>query len=245
MLKHVDACLSIGTLNKEYYRSLGVPDHKILFAPFCVDNSVFDLGSGRAEARRKARCKLEITPEAKVILFVAKLIARKRPSDLIKALGNLSSKHSDAVLLLVGSGEDEASLRELADCSDVDVRFVGFKNQRELPSLYAASDVFVLPAEGEPWGLVVNEAMAAGLPVIVTDDVGAAPDLVTGKGTGLVYPTGDIASLGQALDDLLSSSERRISLGVNARTQIENWDVKNCAFATVDAVQDVLQWKSR
>lgn len=240
LFRYVDGCLTIGSLNKKYYKSLGVPEDKIHFVPFCVDNEFFDLGSVKVQVRRGLRMELGIEAKAKVVLFVAKLISRKRPADLIAAVALLKKSHPDVVLVLAGSGNDENSLRLQASNSLVDVRFLGFRNQSELPSIYAMSDVFVLPAEAEPWGLVVNEAMAAGLPVVVSDDVGAAPDLVEGKETGVVYPVGNISRLADALDSLLSSPEDMSRFGNNARRVIEKWSVTACASGIIDVARKVL-----
>ena len=101
--------------------------------------------------------------------------------------------------------------------------FVGFQNQSALPALFAASDIFVLPSSDEPWGLVVNEAMASGLPVIVSDDVGAATDLVQGRGTGRTYPVGDVERLADCLSELLGSGELRRAMGRTAESVIADW----------------------
>src|SRR5207247_9742522 len=107
---------------------------------------------------------------------------------------------ASAELCIAGSGEQSEPLCNLA--ADLGLEWlvsVAFHNQSELPGLYAASDVFVLPSAQESWGLVVNEAMAAGLPVIVSDEVGAAPDLVEGKGPGIVFPCGDVSALSEIM----------------------------------------------
>jgi len=118
------------------------------------------------------------------------------------------------------------------------IRFVGFLNQSALPGLYAAADLFVLPSEEEPWGLIVNEVMAAGLPVIVSDQVGAAADLVECRNTGIIFPCGDICALRSGLETLLSSPELRKTMGMNARKLIRSWDVDACASKFVAAARD-------
>ena len=219
---------------------LGVAPLDIYFAPFCVDNAVFALGSGREAARQLQRQKLGVPADAVVVLFASKLIFRKRAADLLKAFEEITSSHKSAFLLIAGSGPEEPVLREAASGSGAKVQFLGFKNQTELPALFAASDIFVLPSAGEPWGLVVNEAMAAGLPVIVSDDVGAAPDLVEGKDTGVVFPVGDIGRLRNALEMLLSSSELRARMGRNAFMHIGQWDVQASANGIANAARAVV-----
>lgn len=240
ILKCIDGCVAIGKLNRQYYEELGVNPEKIYFSPFCIDNDSFNQNMMEKDLRINARKKLSISSESKVVLFVAKLIKRKRAIDLVSAMELVHNKHPHAELIIVGSGQEEDVLRKFVLVKQAHVRFLGFKNQSELPEIYAASDIFVLPAESEPWGLVVNEAMAAGLPIIVTDDVGAAPDLVEGKNTGFVYPVGDICKLAEAIDKLLSSPEQASLMGTNAKKLIKNWDVIESADGIEHAVHKVL-----
>ena len=115
----------------------------------------------------------------------------------------------------------EARAREL---SLEGVRFPGFRNQSELPAFFALADVFVLPSRHEPWGLIVNEAMASGCAVIVSNEVGAHADLVTDGVEGFVFPVGDIEALATALARVLSSPEQTQRMREAARTRIASWD---------------------
>jgi glycosyltransferase involved in cell wall biosynthesis len=126
-------------------------------------------------------------------------------------------------LLLVGDGEERATLQQQATGLGIadHVRFTGFRNQSELPGYFKLASVFVLPSQYEPWGLIVNEAMACGCPVIVSSDVGCYPDLVTG--TGIVYPFGDIPALTAALRRVLASPETSSNMGTAARERIATW----------------------
>ena len=122
-------------------------------------------------------------------------------------------------VVLVGSGELEDALREAATSElEVPVHFAGFKNQSELPQYYVGADLLVLPSDGgETWGLVVNEAMACGLPAVVSDAVGCAPDLIDAGETGEVFPMGDIEALADALERALPLS---VVPGPSARSLI-------------------------
>jgi len=117
--------------------------------------------------------------------------------------------------VLVGSGEMEPALRDRIP----DATFLGFRNQSELPALYDMADVLVLPSEREPWGLVVNEAMACATAVVVSDQVGCAGDLVTGD-CGIVFPGGDADALAAALVQSLDNS---VEMGRAARAAISKW----------------------
>ena len=124
-------------------------------------------------------------------------------------------------LLFVGKGQEEQNLREIAGELDW-VRFLGFRNQSELPAIYAMADVFVLPSQCEPWGLAVNEAMACGTAVISTDQCGCSADLVDDT-VGRSVPAGDRMALGVALEEVLADSDRCSAMGRAASQRISSW----------------------
>lgn len=237
LFKAFDGFLAIGSLNREYYLEFGACSNRIFFAPFCVDNLVFALDSEmRKEERRRWREPLGLSERCIVVLYAAKFLRRKRPGDLLQAFSIIEAKFPDAWLALAGSGEMESSLRlQVMELGLQRVQFLGFQNQSALPRLFAGSDLFVLPSEEEPWGLALNEVMAAGLPVIVSDEVGAAPDLVQGKGTGIVYPCGSVEALAAALETLLQSEALRVEMGVKARELILDWDAAACVSGMIAA----------
>jgi glycosyltransferase involved in cell wall biosynthesis len=241
LFKLCDAFLTIGTLNERYYTYLGVPKCRMHFAPLGVCNRHFAIDSqARHAARAVTRSALGIEDSDLVILFASKLISRKGADVLLKAFEPLVDEIANARIVVAGSGPELGSLHTLANshCANK-VKFVGFQNQSQLPALYAASDVFVLPATEEPWGLVVNEAMAAGLPVIASSGVGAAIDLIEGKGTGVVCVDGDIHSLTEALRKLLLDRGLRESMGKAASALIAGWDEQMTVRLTAEAVEKV------
>jgi glycosyltransferase involved in cell wall biosynthesis len=235
-----DGALSIGSLNRDYYASLGMLRDRIFFAPFSVDNAVFSVSESlRISARRDLRDSLGLPQGTVLILFASKLIRRKRAADLVEAFSGIAAKHPDVHLLVVGSGDQQCVLRDrISELGLERVHLLGFRNQSELPSLYAGCDFFVLPSDCEPWGLVVNEVMAAGLPVIVSDEVGAAPDLVGGTGAGLVYRCGDVQALGNCLESLLESGFRQ-KMAARAVEVIKEWDVSVAADAIVGVAMNL------
>lgn len=241
LFKLCNGFVTIGELNRAYYQQHGVSSGCIYFAPFCVQNEHFSvLRELGAQCRKNVRFELGLEAESLIILFASKLIRRKRADDLIRAFALLTEVFPAVCLVIAGSGEEEQSLRQLAvDTGVKQIRFLGFQNQKQLPLLYAASDIFVLPADSEPWGLVVNEVMAAGLPVIVSHEVGAAPDLVEGKGTGIVYPCGNVLALFEALRLLITHPELREQMAGKAVDLISRWDVKACATGILQATEAV------
>ena len=129
-------------------------------------------------------------------------------------------------LVIVGDGEQRAQLEAQAQQLGLeDVRFAGFRNQSELPRFFQLADVFVLPSRHEPWGLIVNEVMAAGCPAIVSTDVGCHADLITDGVEGCVFPVGDIAALADALRRVFSTADSAAQMGEHARRRIKYMDL--------------------
>ena len=241
-LRAFDGCLSIGSLNRDYYLHYGVEARNIFHAPFCVDNARFKTAIiDRPRLRNAKRHALGVEDKGLVVLFASKLLRRKRPADLLSAFANLAPRYPSLYLVIAGAGEESHACEESVRAAGLvqRVKFLGFVNQSQLPRLYAASDIFVLPSEDEPWGLVINEAMAAGLPVIVSDDVGAAADLVQDRNTGIVYPMGDIAALTGSLVLLIENANLRANIASRASALIASWDVDACVSAIADAAHQL------
>ncbi len=208
--------LAIGTENEKYYRARGVGPERIFMTPYTVDNDSFAAKAKTAHPRRNAlKAGFGIGPEQKVVLFAGKFMARKRPELLVEAMERLEGSGEKPALVFVGGGEMEERLRVLAPGAV----FLGFRNQSELPPLYGMADVVVLPSVREPWGLVINEAMACGTAVIASDQVGCAADLID-DATGRVFPSGDAAALARALEQCLRQSEK---MGRAAAAKIKHW----------------------
>ncbi len=200
--------LPIGKRSREHYRRLGVPEQKMVESTYCVDESSFlwDEGS-RLKLRETKRKELEDrisdmgygVPKS-LILFSGKLVWRKGPDLLVEAAGRLRKEGVDVGLVFCGSGEMEAKLTKRCKNLKVPAVFLGFVNQSGLSEIYHACDLFCLPSrEGETWGLVVNEALLHGLPVVVSEAVGCAPDLVRSVECGAIFDTEKIESLVEGL----------------------------------------------
>ena len=154
-----------------------------------------------------------IAADAKVALFAGKLLAFKRPLDLVAAVALLNTRGFVVSILVAGSGPLEPELATAAAASGVSLRRLGFCNQSEMPAAYAAADVLVLPSSGrETWGLVVNEAQACGVPTIVSDACGCAPDLAEDGAAGCIFPFGDTEALSKALRRILDDPPPRRSI---------------------------------
>ena len=217
ILSYCSAFLAIGSNNQKYYLNRGVSSNQIFKTPYAIDNEKFISGAKTVEPmRKKFKSQLGIGAEQKVILFVGKFIPRKCPHLLIKAYNRIDwGGNTRPALLFVGDGEMKGKLRDLAP----DAIFLGFKNQSELPAIYSIADVMVLPSRREPWGLVVNEAMACGTAVIVSDQVGCATDLINDT-CGRVFPSGDVGMLSSSIIHCLENSD---SMGKVSKEIIINW----------------------
>ena len=234
----VDRFLAIGTANRQYYRAISVPDSRIFDVPYAVDNQRFMRSAELTKAERSAyRSTFGVHDDRPVILYASKLMRRKHPDQLLRAAADLSTRGHHCNVVIAGSGEMESDLKALvSDLGLANVIFTGFINQSELPKLYAASDIFVLPAENEAWGLIVNEVMCAGLPVVVADGVGCVPDLVRDGVNGFTCKAGSAASLADALEGLVSDPELRQRMGAESRQIISDWGYEQCRQGVLAAV---------
>ena len=226
--KGIAAVLPIGTVNAAYwthYFGASVPQ---FLMPYAVNNGYFaELAAAAAPREQELRAELELSPNRPVILFASKLQQRKHADHLLEAYSRFivdRTPEQRPYLVVVGDGEQRAQLEAYAHHLNLeDVRFAGFRNQSELPRFFQLADVFVLPSRHEPWGLIVNEVMASGCPVIVSTDVGCHADLITDGVEGFVFPVGDITALTQALRRVFSSPETPARMGEAARTRISTW----------------------
>jgi glycosyltransferase involved in cell wall biosynthesis len=215
LLRRFDGFLYVGQRSREYLLHYGAAADRLFFSPHCVDNASFRAASDAARQSMRGAPR-----ESKRLLFVGKLLERKRPLDLLKAAAILQKKQPIEVAF-AGSGELEGELREFARASGVPAIFHGFVNQSELPAVYAAADVIVLPSDGlETWGLAVNEAMACGLPAVVSDAVGCGPDLVEQGVTGAVFPVGRADLLASAMETAISLELTTMREHLAARMQV-------------------------
>lgn len=242
---HVDGFLSIGTLNRGFYQSQGVPSGRIFSMPYAVDNAFFQARVVEASISRESlRQQLGLESGRPVILYASKMTPRKRADDLLEAYHRLSLDgkiEPRPYLLFIGDGELSprlaARVREFGWNS---VHFLGFKNQTELPAYYDLCDVFVLPSVQEPWGLVINEVMNAGKAVIVSDEVGCGPDLVRDGDNGYVFRAGDIDDLHRALAEAFANPERTAVMGRRSLALINRWGFDEDITGLQQALRSVL-----
>jgi glycosyltransferase involved in cell wall biosynthesis len=225
---------STGT--RELLLSLGLPKERISLIPYVVDNDWWKAQSTKVD-RNAVRASWGVGPDTAVVLFCAKLQPWKRPLDLVHAFARADVANS--LLLLAGDGPLKEELRvETARLGISDrVRFLGFVNQTQLPALYTAADVMVLPSEYDAFGVVVNEAILCGCPVIASNSVGAGRDLIAPIDPSFIFPCGDVATLSALLRRILSDRSYLAKFQIAAGERMKTWSPQEYIAATVEAVE--------
>ena len=237
--KHVDTALYVGERNKEYFQRFGLTPEQLIYAPHSVDNSRFS--ADHASAAATIRNRLGIPPSGIVILFAGKLEPKKDPFTLLAAFEAIEDQN--AFLIFAGNGILEGELKALAQKSrkQRSIFFLDFQNQSSMPALYQACDIFCLPSAGpgETWGLAVNEAMAAGKAVVVSDKVGCAENLVKEGVNGSIFPHRNKSELASKLQDLTRNPQRLRDFGAASQNIIENWSFDRQVSIILGALNNI------
>lgn len=237
LYRSIQGFLYIGTHSKSHYQRLGVPSSKLWFSPYGVDPSPFELSVEALSRHRQAERALQGWSEHDVVLICSgKLFAKKGQDLLLHAAAHLPRTLQERVVIaLLGEGEARAELSATAErIKPVRVHFYGFKNQRALTPAFAAADIAVQPSRaGETWGLVLNEALLHGLPVIASTLVGSAVDLVRPGESGLIVPADNAVALAQAIEREITRLPQHHS-EISRRLAAE-FSLKNAAAGIVAA----------
>lgn len=239
-----DAYLVVGKRAMEYYLHYGADQKKMFFTPHAVDNQFFVTRARELRPRREElREEWRIPRDACVFLFAGKLATHKRPADFLKAIMYASASSRNIWGLVVGDGLLRAEMEDFVRKQQIPASFTGFLNQSMMPTAYAVSDVLVVPSD-ETWGLVVNEAMASGLPAIVADRVGCAPDLVKVRETGGIYKCGDTVDLANQMLHLAENRFRLQTLGQQAQRHIQHYSLIFAVLGLLQAVHSISTFPS-
>jgi glycosyltransferase involved in cell wall biosynthesis len=240
-----DGYLVVGTRAREYLLHYGADPARCFDAPHCVDNEFFASRSDPLRCDRAAtRARFGLAPEDVVFLFAGRFIERKEPLMFVRALSSAASGATGIAGLMVGDGPLRNAAQSLAARVSAPIRFAGFLNQTEMASAYAACDALVVPSTWETWGLIVNEAMACGVPAIVTAGVACAGDLVVPGVTGEVCPVGAIDAFAGCIGRLAHDAAYRTTLSTSARRHVARFDVTAAAAGTLRAVEHVARQRS-
>jgi glycosyltransferase involved in cell wall biosynthesis len=219
------AWLVPGSLARDHITAYGAEPERTVVFPLTVDVRALAGAADSLRAERKSlRAELGIAEDAVAVLQVGRLVEMKAPRDVIRAVARArSSSGLPLMAVFVGEGPEEPRLRSLAEDLAVPVVFTGMLTGDELTRAYVAADVFVLASHRETWGVVVNEAMACGLPLVLSDRVGAAGDLLEAGGNGELVTAGDVEAQSRALHALAVDPERRRTYGHRSRELIVGW----------------------
>jgi len=240
VLSAFDAALVAGSRAHDYLVMLGL-ERDCLFRPWdVVDNAHFELGSDAAR-RSPAELRASLKLPKRYFVCVSRFVAKKNLGKLVEAYARYAVRAGNSAwsLVLSGAGPMEADLRAQAAAAGLGARicFPGFLQYQDLPACYGLAEALVLPSVSDQWGLVVNEAMAAGLPVLVSSRCGCAPDLVRAGVNGFTFEPGDTA----ALEELLTRTagmpaEARSSMGARSREIVAAYTPQAFAASMAAAV---------
>ncbi len=217
-----------------YMRDMGIPDERLFLAPNAIDNALFSRLERLARVKGE-RLRHELGLPGRYFLFVGRLVKAKGVFDLLQAYASLAPELREHIgLVYAGDGPERALLEAAAhSIFPGSVHFPGFVHRDELVSYYSLADCLVLPTHSDTWGLVVNEAMVCGLPVICTSVAGCAADLV--QANGRVVPSRDPGQLASALHELASDPQLRSRMSRESRRMIQEYSPDACAAGIAGA----------
>ena len=235
LFKYIDYFLYIGILNKFFFLKHGVPSKKLFSSPYCVDNEYF-----KKKKIKKTKLKKKLNLNYKIIiLYVGKFIERKKPLDYLE----LTKKfiHNKQVhFVMIGNGDLMHDCKKFIKNNFLNnVSIIGFKNQNELKNYYHISDLLVITSKYETWGLVINEAMASGLPVIATKQCGATEDLIKNAKTGYLYNHYELNKLFSNFNKFLNKIDLKKKIKKNIQIKIKNYNYEQ----TISSLKKILNDK--
>jgi glycosyltransferase involved in cell wall biosynthesis len=231
------ACLFTGSANRAYFETFGVPPERLYPSPHSIDVSRFSDPAARwEEEAARWRSELGIGTEQKVLLFAGKFDANKRPAQLMRTVAKLHD--GEIVLVLVGAGELQAEIAAIAASDPARFRVLPFQNQSRMPIVYRLGDIFIMPSSAETWGIAVNEAFACGRPVVVSDGVGCAADVVDIT-CGRIFRRNDWSALGKVIEELKQNGDVLSAMGRAAATRGWVFDIAATETALLAAVNEI------
>ena len=230
--------LVAGAANRLYYETFGVKANRLFRCPHSIDVIRFAKPADRHEQEADiSRRDLRIPDDKCVLLFSGKFEHKKQPIELMRTVQSVFN--SSCLLIMVGGGELSAQVNALAASDPTRFRVLPFQNQSRMPVVYRLGDLFILPSEfGETWGLAVNEALACGRPVLVSDHVGCARDVVD-PSCGRVFSSAEPSSLPRVLREMAGNQNRLLEMRRSAAKRAWSFDVTRTEDALIAAVHRV------
>jgi glycosyltransferase involved in cell wall biosynthesis len=235
---YVDRAFYVGKANYDYFIAMGLKKNQLVFAPHSIDNIRFECKNDTCQkAARSIREKLNIKESDLVFLFTGKLEMKKDPALLLQAFTELNCS-KNVHLVIVGNGDLETELKEKY-LQIPRVHFMGFQNQMAMPAVYEMADVFILPSKGpeETWGLSVNEAMANGKVIIVSNKCGCAADLIEEGVNGFIFDSMDYKDLMARMKFIVEKIEVIASMKAASIKKIRSYNFTNIAQSIEQEMQ--------
>lgn len=229
-LKYCSGFVVPGCSSRDYLRRLKIPDHMIFTAPNAVDNDFFAKIACATKQNEFLYRETHGLP-SRFILYAGRLVPAKGVFDLLGAYGKLAADiRAQVGLIFAGDGPAEKELRQQSkNISPGYVELLGFSHREDLAALYGLAEALIFPTHSDPWGLVVNEAMACALPIIASKVAGCTADLVDDGWNGLVVPPHDVGRLTEAMDALLRGGDLRSAMSANSADRIRGYSPDACA----------------
>jgi 1,2-diacylglycerol 3-alpha-glucosyltransferase len=232
------AAMATGVRARDYARTLGIPSQKIWCVGNVVDNAHFAQAHASANAQPSPR--LAGLP-AEFFVTVARLSPEKNLGGLLEAFAHYRQNGGTWDLCIAGTGPQEEELKAQTPAALAEhVHWLGWVSYNDLPELYQRAGCFVIPSHIEPWGLVVNEAMAAGRPVLVSEQCGCQPELCREGENGFSFDPGDTVQLAQLMATMSGlPAESRAAMGDASRRIVARFTLETWRQAFVDCVTAV------
>ncbi len=236
VFRNVDYALYVGLVNKKYFLKAGVKESGLIYCPHAIDQNFFSVTNDVQKQASYLRQKLQISDNDLIFLFAGKFEEIKNPLLLIKAAAKFSNPSVHFVF--TGNGPLETEIKKEAEGN---IYFLDFQNQKSMPAVYEMADVYVLCSHSETWGLAVNEAMACGKPVLVSDHCGCAPDLVEEGKTGFVFRSGDENDLAGKIQWCIDNNKQLPEMGKNALRKIQDWSFERIVTSVEQLVNRIVK----
>lgn len=239
IVKNVDAVIVPGSLSKKFHIKLGANPETVFLAPNIVNNKEFFESHSKFKPYVEQFKQKFNFPNKKIILYVGQLIQRKGVEYLIDAYALLKNEYNNVCLVIVGDGVLKRELEK--KCHDLhiqDIVFTGWVSEDQKIMYYSISDLFVLPTLEDVWGLVINEAMCCGLPVISTTKAGCSTDMITPSKNGYIVESSKTDQLYSAMKKIVESEDLRIKMSEKSLEIIKtNFSMDNMIFGFVSAIE--------
>jgi glycosyltransferase involved in cell wall biosynthesis len=237
LVSHADGIAAAGKATVEYVKGLGASQEQIFLAPMSTDNEFF---AREAAQIHWEEVKQKLGYPRRLILYSGRLDQKKGVFTLLEAFARISRDLPDVGLLIAGHGPEQKNMEDFCRRGNLkQVYFVGAQQYHQMPSAYALADVLALPTFSDPWGMVVNEAFACGVPAVVSNVAGACDDLIIDGDTGFAVNSGDPVELADRILQILRDPALRLRMSANCRSLIQQYSPEACAQGLLEAAQGV------